>query len=159
MLVAGGTRVRSLTWAEKFFATINGVKFSAAEFTGAIRTIESLGQNAHNPKSREIALLKFFSEKRYSILESCRRTDAVEYRMDALLRLKDKHGLLSWDIPGKKVLNSTRDPYLAAAATEPLIKHGRNDVAFDPESFRARLIGARANRRDSTMGFEADPHG
>lgn len=127
----------------KFVRELNETKLSAALFQGAVHVLENLGENAHHLEDRTRAVKGFFDEKGYTFQEACQLLVAVEFRMRALLQLKDQHGLLDWPIPDNGPSSDTDDPYLAAAAVEPLIAQGFNDVIFDPERFRARLAGAQ----------------
>lgn len=126
-----------------FLRELNGTEMPATLFQGAVHALEELGKDASHLEDRISTVTRFFSRHGYTFLETCRLAQAVEFRMRALLRLKNEHGMMNWGIPDTRTADDASDPYLAAAATEPLVQYGVNGVAFDPERFRARLTGAQ----------------
>lgn len=136
---------------KKFLKKLNNIKVSSAEFHGVVHVLKKLGEDMCFVENRVIAMSQFFSENGYTLQETMQISKACEFRMEALLRLVNEPGVLEQDTSHGKMLDDGCDPYLVAAAEEPLIEHGWNEFAFDRERFRARVLSIRLNQPGTTV--------
>ncbi len=66
---------------------------------------------------------------------------AIDFRLTALARLLAAQEALGWTIPGSETGMELIHPSLVrGAAEEPLIGDANHQPAFDPESFRQRVL-------------------
>lgn len=136
---------------KKFLKKINGIKISSAQFHGVVRALEKLGEDVYFIENRIFAMHRFFSENERTSQEVMQLVKACEFRMEALLRLRNGPGALEQDTSHGKMLDDGCDPYLVAAAEEPLIEHSWNEFAFDRERFRARVLSITTKQRSTAV--------
>jgi hypothetical protein len=66
---------------------------------------------------------------------------AIDFRLQALARLRKDSVLRGWSIPGAEPgLRYIHADVLKAAAQEPIIEDEAKQAAFDAESFRRRVL-------------------
>jgi hypothetical protein len=92
----------------------------------------------------EVRVIRIYELLKSKGLRSERIADlgmAIDFRLTALARLHQVDSLRGWSIPGEKPgVVSIAFELLQAAAEEPLIENAEKQAAFDPESFRRRLL-------------------
>ncbi len=136
---------------KKFLKRMNGVKVSSAQFHGIIRALEKHGEDIDSFGSVSFVIRDFFSKNGHTLQEVSQLGKACVFRIEALLRLMNEPEALEQDTSHGEMHDDGCDPYLVAAAEEPLIEHGWNEFAFDRERFRARVLSIRMNQRGATV--------
>jgi len=113
---------------------LNAVPVSAEELWDLVGEAEELARNHANEPGGALPLIA----GRYK--GDPPKAQAVYFRMAALAKLLEAEGVPGWTLP-KQPDGSipTQEAVFAAAASEPLTRVGE-DIGFDPESFRRRVL-------------------
>ncbi len=119
---------------------VNRTKVSAELLGEVLRMHEAMPAKDRSVyEVRTIRLFQFLDAKGHKDRSSL--AVAIDFRLTALARLHDDPVLRAWTVPGrKKGSDYIHADLLQAAAVEPLIADAKDQVAFDAECFRKRVL-------------------
>jgi hypothetical protein len=129
-----------------FLEQVNRTVVSAEVLGEAIKMHAAMPAEDRPVEVRAIRLFELLDKKKLG-RDRAALALAIDFRLTALARLHDKDVLRGWSMPGNEPgVEFIHADLVLAAAEEPVIEDAAGQVAFDPKSFRRRLLANAETR-------------